>query len=87
MRTELTSLERFEAQIRALQEGTPQGAAWEKALKGWINGGGHPELTKAWMWGEWPGKLKAGLPAERLGQAPSNRTSTRITTHGHQRCG
>ena len=31
-RTDLTSLERLEAQIRALQEGTPQGAAWEEAL-------------------------------------------------------
>jgi hypothetical protein len=29
-----------------------QGDAWEKALKGRINAGGHPELTKAWMWGE-----------------------------------
>ena len=46
-RTDLTSLERLEAQIRALQEGTPQGAAWEAALKSWINAGGHPELTKA----------------------------------------
>jgi hypothetical protein len=25
---------------------------WANALKGWINVGGHPELTKAWMWGE-----------------------------------
>ena len=30
-RTDLTSLQRLEAQIRALQEGTPQGAAWEAA--------------------------------------------------------
>jgi superfamily II DNA or RNA helicase len=65
MRSNLTSLERLEAQIRALQEGTPQGAAWEKALKGWINAGGHPELIKAWMWGEWPGKLKAGLKGDK----------------------
>jgi hypothetical protein len=43
MRSSLTSLERLEAQIRALQEGTPQGAAWEAALVRWVNAGGHPE--------------------------------------------
>ena len=60
-RTGLTSLERLERQLQAITPDRAQGDAWEKALKGWINAGGHPELTKAWMWGEWPGKLKAGL--------------------------
>ena len=46
MRTELTSLERLEAQIRALPDGTPQGAAWEAALVGWVSRGGHPDLGK-----------------------------------------
>lgn len=62
MRTDLTSLERLEAQIRALPEGTPQGAAWEAALVGWVNGGGHPDLVKGWGWKQWPGRAKAGLP-------------------------
>jgi hypothetical protein len=44
MRSSLTSLERIEAQIRALQEGTPQGAAWEAALVRWVNADGHPDL-------------------------------------------
>ena len=51
----LTSLERLEAQIRALPDGTPQGAAWEAALVGWFNGGGHPDLVKGWGWTQWPG--------------------------------
>jgi superfamily II DNA or RNA helicase len=65
MRTNLTSLERLERQILAISGDRAQGDAWEKALKGWINAGGHPELTKAWMWGEWPGKLKAGLKGDK----------------------
>ena len=62
MRTDLTSLERLEAQIRALPDGTPQGAAWEEALVRWVNGGGHPDLVKGWGWKQWPGRAKAGLP-------------------------
>jgi superfamily II DNA or RNA helicase len=62
MRTTLTSLERLEAQIRALPDGTPQGAAWEEALVRWVNGGGHPDLVKGWGWKQWPGRAKAGLP-------------------------
>jgi hypothetical protein len=50
-RTSLTSLERLERQIQAITGDRAQGDAWEKALEGWINSGGHPELTKAWMWG------------------------------------
>ena len=50
-RTSLTYLERLERQLRAISGDRAQGEAWEKALKGWINAGGHPELTKAWMWG------------------------------------
>ena len=65
MRTNLTSLERLERQLQAITPDRAQGDAWEKALKGWINAGGHPELTKAWMWGEWPGKLKAGLKGDK----------------------
>ena len=64
-RTSLTSLERLERQLRPITPDRAQGDAWEKALKGWINAGGHPELTKAWMWGEWPGKLKAGLKGDK----------------------
>jgi superfamily II DNA or RNA helicase len=64
-RTNLTSLERLERQLQAITPSRAQGDAWEKALKGWINAGGHPELTKAWMWGEWPGKLKAGLKGDK----------------------
>ena len=64
-RTILTSLERLERQLQAITPDRAQGDAWEKALKGWINAGGHPELTKAWMWGEWPGKLKAGLKGDK----------------------
>jgi superfamily II DNA or RNA helicase len=64
-RTNLTSLERIERQLQAITPDRAQGDAWEKALKGWINAGGHPELTKAWMWGEWPGKLKAGLKGDK----------------------
>ena len=64
-RTSLTSLERLERQLRPITPSRAQGDAWEKALKGWINAGGHPELTKAWMWGEWPGKLKAGLKGDK----------------------
>lgn len=48
MGSRLTSLERLEAQIRALQEGTPEGAAWEAALVRWVNAGGHPDLVKGW---------------------------------------
>jgi predicted helicase len=62
MRSSHTSLERLEAQIRALQEGTPQGAAWEAALVRWVNAGGHPDLVKGWGWKQWPGRAKAGLP-------------------------
>jgi superfamily II DNA or RNA helicase len=62
MQTNLTSLERFEAQIQVLQEGTPQGAAWEAALVRWVNAGGHPDLVKGWGWKQWPGRAKAGLP-------------------------
>ena len=65
MRTNLTSLERLERQLRPITPSRAQGDAWERALKGWINAGGHPELTKAWMWGEWPGKLKAGLKGDK----------------------
>ncbi len=65
MRTNLTSLERLERRLRPITPDRAQGDAWEKALKGWINAGGHPELTKAWMWGEWPGKLKAGLKGDK----------------------
>ena len=64
-RSNLTSLERLERQLQAITPSRAQGDAWEKALKGWINAGGHPELTKAWMWGEWPGKLKAGLKGDK----------------------
>jgi len=64
-RTNLTSLERLERQLQAITPDRAQGDAWEKALKGWINAGGHPELTKAWRWGEWPGKLKAGLKGDK----------------------
>ena len=64
-RTSLTSLERLERQLLPIRPSRAQGDAWEKALKGWINAGGHPELTKAWMWGEWPGKLKAGLKGDK----------------------
>jgi predicted helicase len=64
-RTNLTSLERLERQLLPITPSRAQGDAWEKALKGWINAGGHPELTKAWMWGEWPGKLKAGLKGDK----------------------
>jgi hypothetical protein len=60
-RASLTSLERLERQLQAITPDRAQGDAWEKALKGWINAGGHPELTRAWTWGEWPGKLKDGL--------------------------
>jgi hypothetical protein len=49
-RASLTSLERLERQILAISGDRAQGDAWEKALKGWINAGGHPELTEAWMW-------------------------------------
>lgn len=59
------SLERLERQLLPIRPSRAQGDAWEKALKGWINAGGHPELTKAWMWGEWPGKLKAGLKGDK----------------------
>jgi predicted helicase len=62
MRSSLTSLERLEAQIRALPDGTPQGAAWEAALVRWVNGGGHPDLVKGWGWKQWPGRARAGLP-------------------------
>ncbi len=62
MRGNLTSLERLEAQIRALPDGTPQGAAWEEALVRWVNAGGHPDLVKGWGWKQWPGRTKAGLP-------------------------
>lgn len=48
-RTNLTSLERLERQLQAITPDRAQGDAWEKALKGWINAGGHPELTKAWI--------------------------------------
>jgi hypothetical protein len=58
IQTSLTSLERLEAQIRALPDGTPQGAAWEAALVGWVNGGGHPDLVKGWGWKQWPGRAK-----------------------------
>jgi hypothetical protein len=61
VRTSLTSLERLEAQIRALPDGTPQGAAWEEALVRWVNGGGHPDLVKGWGWKQWPGRAD-GLP-------------------------
>jgi superfamily II DNA or RNA helicase len=64
-RTGLTSLERLERQLQGITPDRAQGDAWENALKGWINAGGHPELTKAWMWGEWPGKLKAGLKGDK----------------------
>ncbi|MCG3776405.1 MAG: hypothetical protein JW395_3262 [Nitrospira sp.] len=64
-RTSLTSLERLERQLQTITPDRAQGDAWEKALKGWINAGGHPELTKAWMWGEWPGKQKAGLKGDK----------------------
>ena len=64
-RTGLTSLERLERQLQAITPDRAQGDAWEKALKSWINAGGHPELIKAWMWGEWPGKLKAGLKGDK----------------------
>jgi len=64
-RTSFTSLERLERQLQAISGDRAQGDAWEKALKGWINAGGHPELTRAWMWGEWPGKLKAGLKGDK----------------------
>jgi len=64
-RTRFTSLERLERQLQAISGDRAQGDAWEKALKGWINAGGHPELTRAWMWGEWPGKLKAGLKGDK----------------------
>ena len=64
-RTGFTSLERLERQLQGITPDRAQGDAWEKALKGWINAGGHPELTKAWMWGEWPGKLKAGLKGDK----------------------
>ena len=60
-RTRFTSLERLERQLQAISGDRAQGDAWEKALKGWINAGGHPELTKAWMWGEWPRKLSGAL--------------------------
>jgi predicted helicase len=62
MRTTLTSLERLEAQICTLPDGTPQGAAWEAALVRWVNAGGHPDLVKGWGWKQWPGRAKAGLP-------------------------
>jgi superfamily II DNA or RNA helicase len=64
-RANLTSLERLERQILTISGDRAQGDAWEKALRAWINAGGHPELTKAWMWGEWPGKLKAGLKGDK----------------------
>ena len=48
-RTRFTSLERLERQLQAISGDRAQGDAWEKALKGWINAGGHPELTKTWM--------------------------------------
>ena len=64
-RTSLTSLERLERQLQVITPDRAQGDAWERALEGWINAGGHPELTKAWMWGEWPGKLKAGLKGDK----------------------
>ena len=49
MRADLTSLERLERQLQVITPDRAQGGAWEKALKGWINAGGHPELTKAWL--------------------------------------
>lgn len=57
MRTSLTSLERLEAQIRALPDGTPQGAAWEEALVRWVNAGG--TLTKKVV----SGRYTTGLPS------------------------
>jgi len=72
-RTGLTSLERLERQLQAITPDRARGDAWEKALKGWINVGGNPELTKAWMWGEWPGKLKAGV-TRRSTSSPLHRT-------------
>jgi|GEM_PF-1524384 len=62
MGSRLSSLERLEAQIHTLQEGTPQGAAWEAALVRWVNAGGHPDLVKGWGWKQWPGRAKANLP-------------------------
>ena len=41
-RTSLTSLERLERQLQAITPNRAQGDAWEKALKGLINAGGHP---------------------------------------------
>ena len=51
-RTGLTSLECLERQLQTITPDRAQGDASEKALKSWINAGGHPELTKAWMWGK-----------------------------------
>ncbi len=65
--TSLTSLELLEAQIRALPDGTPQGAAWEASLVGWVNGGGHPDLVKGWGWKHWPGR--AELESMPLGRS------------------
>jgi len=58
-RVRFTSLERLERQVQDISGDRAQGDAGEKALKGWINAGGHPELTKAWMWGEWR-RLRSG---------------------------
>ena len=40
-RTSLTSLERLERQFQAITPDRAQADAWDKALKGWINAGGH----------------------------------------------
>ena len=57
----LTSLERLERQRQAITADRVQGDAWKRVLKGWVNAGGYPEPTKAWLWGEPLGKLKEGL--------------------------
>ena len=64
-RARLTSLEQLERRLQTVPTDRAQGDAWEKALKAWINAGGHPELTKAWMWAEWPQKTRLGLKGDK----------------------
>ena len=75
MERHLTSLERLEAQIRALPDGTPQGAAWEAALVGWVNGETEPNLGKV--------AFRAG----RAGGERGIRTLDGVTPKPHFQCG
>jgi hypothetical protein len=64
-RTLFTSRECLEAQIRALLDGMAQGAAYEAAVGGWINGGRHPGPVKGAGCEKWP--ERADLASVRPG--------------------